>query len=377
MDFQAFYQNAMSRLGRFRTSEEFEVQKTVASIDALLRRADDLSRGCLPGSRFGCPPGIDMDNLITRAMAHLEALERGERPLRGRFTEPGIALVDHSFIEVDGVMHLFYNRGWIGYDWSERFNDTIGHATTTDLIYWNIHPPVLAVDPQCFDDHQVWSPAVIAHNGRYWMFYTGVNVPIAQAVCLATSDDLFHWTRYSSEPIYTPGPWGHWDASRWSDCRDSFVLADNGRFYQYYCTSRETAAGSMEPANGVIVSDDLIHWEELGTFRMPTCDLAAESPFVIKHDGRYYFFYTNCGHGTSYAISDNPVDGWVEQELLLTPSAPCTFSAHVPSCAEVFCFKGKWYISSCERLPGWEQYLEIHELFWEADGTVRIGNRLE
>ncbi len=62
-----------------------------------------------------------------------------------------------------------------------------------------------------------------------------------------------------------------------------------------------------------------------------------------------------------------------EQGLLIGARLQSSDTAHVPSCAEVFEYKGKWYISVCERLPGWEQYLEIFEFFWEEDGSVRVG----
>jgi len=104
MEFREGYRKLMSRLGVFRTSEEFEVQKTVASIDTLLRRADDLYRGAVPVYN----EGLDIENLKNRAIAHLEALERGERPLAGRFTEPGVAFVDHSFFEHDGRFYMMY-----------------------------------------------------------------------------------------------------------------------------------------------------------------------------------------------------------------------------------------------------------------------------
>jgi len=369
MDFRSRYRSLMARLGVFRTSEEFEVQKTVASIDTLLRRADDLFRGSRPEYSLG----IDVDNLVARATAHLEALERGERPLAGRFTEPGVAFVDHSFIEHEGVMHVFYNRSWIGYDWPERYTDTIGHATTTDLIHWTIHTPVLAVSPDDFGTYQVWSPTVFRFNGKFYMIYTGVNENVAQAPCLATSDDLFHWTKYADNPLYTPGPWSNWDESRWADCRDSFVIQQGDTLYHYVFVSRRTPSGEYEPATAILSSKDAIHWQEENTFKMPACNHAAESPFVAQHGGRWYFFYTNCGKGTSYAIGPSPVGPWEEQGLLIGARLQSADPAHVPSCAEVFEYRGKWYISVCERLPGWEQYLEIFEFFWEEDGSVRVG----
>ncbi len=247
MDFREEYRNRMCRLGVFRTSADFEIQKTVASIDALLRRADDLFRGAVPVHT----DGIDIDNLMYRATCHLEALERGEQPLTGKFTEPGVAFVDHSFIEHNGIMHVFYNRSWIGYDWPERYTDTIGHATSTDLIHWQIHPPVIAVSPEDFATYQVWSPAVFEHGGLFYMIYTGVNEHVAQAPCLAVSEDLFHFQKHPSNPIFIPGPWSHWSADKWSNCRDSFVLKHQNQLYQYMFVSRQTP---RKPSSSMSVS---------------------------------------------------------------------------------------------------------------------------
>ena len=114
MTFHRYYCDLKSRVAPFRTAEDFETIKTVASIDALADRADVIHRGNVPGWRFDRPEGLDEENLMRRAFLHLEALERGEFPLRGKFTEPGISLADHTFVvEVDRV-HLFYNRGRIG-----------------------------------------------------------------------------------------------------------------------------------------------------------------------------------------------------------------------------------------------------------------------
>ena len=189
MEFREAYRKLMSRLGVFRTSEEFEVQKTVASIDTLLRRADDLYRGAVPVYN----EGLDIEN-------------------------------------------------------------------------------------------------------------------VAQASCLAVSDDLYHFKKYENNPVYTPGPWADWDRSKWADCRDSFVLREGDVLYQYVFVSRRTADGKTEPATAVLSSADGICWKEEGTFKMPSCYHAAESPFVIRHG---------------------------------------------------------------------EQYLEIYELFWEEDGSIRIGEMVK
>jgi beta-xylosidase len=71
-----------------------------------------------------------------------------------------------------------------------------GHAVSTDLINWEVKEPVLQTKEGEWDEYQVWAPHVIYHEGEYWMFYTGVNNNVAQAIGLAKSRDLYHWERW-------------------------------------------------------------------------------------------------------------------------------------------------------------------------------------
>ena len=149
------------------------------------------------------------------------------------------------------------------------------------------------------------------------MYYTGVNIHIAQTICLATSDDLFTWKKHPKNPVVLPGDWTEWREDRWSDCRDSMVFVDDdGTAYMYYCTSRKKADGGFETALGIASSTDMVNWQDRGAYHFDICDITLESPFVLKRDGRYYLFYTNCGYGTAYAVSDNPVDGWQSLGML-------------------------------------------------------------
>jgi predicted GH43/DUF377 family glycosyl hydrolase len=367
-----------TRLAPFKMKTDFETVKTVSVCDILIERAYNVNAGASVFGRYGFGPGHTVENYMSRAEAYVSALERGEYPLKGRFTEPGQALVDHSFVIRDGEAHIFYNRGYIGYEWDTMTVDTVGHAVSNDLINWRIEPPCVTVDRDLFEDYQVWSPGVAEKNGRYYMYYTGVNYNAAQAICLAESDDLYTWRKYGKNPVVKPGAWCPWDESHWSDCRDAMVFNDDGgRSYMYYCTSRYDGKGGAVPALGIAVSTDMHSWDDLGAYSFDICDHALESPFVIKRGGRYYLFFTNCGHGTSYAVSDDPVTGWQSLGTLLPYTTPPLCPANVPSCAEVFEFGGGWYISSCLREPGCEQYLELFHLFWNEDGTVSVGNRVE
>ena len=378
-EFYLQYSDIRVRIAPFRMKTDFETVKTVAIIDELINRADTVNAGAFAGGRWGTAVGHTVENFMTRAECYTAALERGEHPLKGMFTEPGLALVDHSFVEKDGCMHVFYNRGFIGFEWDTRYVDTIGHAVSRDLVNWEIKPPCLTAKRGGPDDYQVWSPGVVERNGVYYMYYTGVNIHVAQTICLATSRDLNHWEKYENNPVVLPGTWGEWHADHWSDCRDSMVFVDDdGTAYMYYCTSRKRAEGGMEPALGIASSRDMFHWQDEGAYTFDICDISLESPYVMKRNGRYYLFYTNCGYGTAYAVSDDPLQGWQSLGMLIekTGEAPLC-PANVPSCAEVFCFKDQWYISSAERQPGCEQYLEIFKLSWNEDGTVSVGTRVE
>lgn len=372
MEFYKQYCNLRVRVAPFRKNKDFEYVKTVAAIDALANKAYDVHEGLVPKGKFGWGISADFsrDSLMEKALFYLKALERGEFPLKGMFAEPSCSLVDHSFIEKDGVMHVFYNIGHIGYLWDQRFVDTLGHAVSTDLVNWEIQAPVLTSAEGEFDDYQVWSPAVVEFGGKYWMFYTGVNFNIAQAICLAVSDDLYNWERVKGNPVLTPGKWCPWDASKWSNCRDSMIFKDDdGTFYMYYCSSFINKDGLEKPAVGTAVSKDLINWTDKGPIWLPNVVHAAESPYLMKKDGKYYLFYTNSGIGTCYATSDNPLNGWT----VLPDKKNYICST---CCSEVFMYKNKWYISLATYLGRGEQYLEIAEFNWHEDGTVSMGEKL-
>ena len=371
------YYSLKSRIAPFELKTDFETIKTVSIVNILLERAYNVNAGASTRGRFGFGSGHTVENYMRRARQYTEALEDGKFPLKGRFTEPGTALVDHSFIEADGRMHLFYNRGYIGYEWDTMPVNTVGHAVSDDLINWTVEPPVISVGIGCHEDYQVWSPGVAEKDGMYYMYYTGVNINVAQAICLATSKDLYKWDKYENNPVLKPGEWCPWGLDHWSDCRDAMVFVDDdGRAYMYYCTSKYNEHGAG-PAVGIASSYDMINWHDEGAYTFDICDVALESPFVMKRGGKYYLFYTNCNHGTAYAVSDNPINGWRSLGMLIPWTVPPLCPANVPSCAEVFGFKGKWYISSCLREPGCEQYLEIFELFWCDDGTVKVGERVQ
>lgn len=360
------------RIGRLRM-EQVSLQnqmKTTGIVSELLDRAEQKILKQLPSGRyFWSWTGFDEpEGMIKMAEGFLEALAEGKDPLAGKFAEPGGYVVDHAIIKKDDLWHLIYIRGIAATNWPEFPLSNFGHAISSDLVNWQVEKPVLEVLKDGFDTYQVWAPHIISHQDKYWIFYTGVTDSATQAICLATSDDLFHWERHEKNPLFTSLPWGHWDESHWSDCRDPMILKEGDTFYCYYTAGRMVPdTEQFEYCLGISSSKDLIHWKDEGFRRLVhTLDTPPESPFVVKKNGEFYLFYTNYTHGIVYLKSSDPIGAWQED-----PDDPHTIISGV-SATEIIEENGRWYITLISHMKNGLHFFEIRELIWNEDGSVTV-----
>lgn len=342
--------------------------KTAGIIGELLDRAEQKILGQLPQGRYEWSwAGFEEPSgMVEMAKGFIEALSAGEDPLAGKFAEPGMYTVDHAILKKEDLWHLIYIRGIAATNWPEYPLSNFGHAVSQNLVNWHIRKPVLETPDSGFDVYQVWAPHIIEHNGKYWMFYTGVNDSATQAICLATSEDLYHWERHENNPLFTSLPWGYWDTIHWSDCRDPMVLKEGDTFYCYYTAARMVpGTETVENCLGIASSSDLIHWKDEGYRRLiHTLTTPPESPFVVKRNGEFYLFYTNYKHGIVYVRSPDPLHGWKED-----PEDPQSIMEGV-SATEIFEHEGKWFITLISHMPYGLHFLEIRELVWKEDGSV-------
>jgi predicted GH43/DUF377 family glycosyl hydrolase len=342
--------------------------KTAGIIGELLDRAEQKILGELPPGRYSWSwTGFDEPaGMVEMASGFLDELIRDRDPLAGKYAEPGGYTVDHAIIKKDGLWHLIYIRGIAATNWPEYPLSNFGHGVSHDLVNWQIKKPVLETAGSGFDTYQVWAPHIIKHNGKYWIFYAGVNDSATQAICMATSEDLYHWERYKDNPVFTSLPWGYWDSTRWSDCRDPMVLKEGDTFYCYYTAARMVpGTDKVENCLGIASSKDLLDWKDEGFRRLEyTLTTPPESPFVVKHSGKFYLFYTNYKYGIVYVKSPDPLHGWKEN-----PDDPQSILEGV-SATEIFEENGKWYITLISHMKNGLHFLEIRELVWNEDGTV-------
>jgi len=267
----------------------------------------------------------------------LIALAALAAPLRAAYLQPAPPYRPKEFAFVfDGEQfHLFYMLHNIDLpdDSTER---DIGHAISFDLYHWTDLDPILSIRPDSWDNLHLWSPTVVQDGDHWDLFYAGVtNVPgvtsFFQRIGLATSTDLFTWTRVDAPVLgCTQIPWTYCDSTfaDGGDFRDPFVMADPSNpagWIMIVATRADVARDRM--LGGMAASPgDPTRWAD----RMPMWNTDAahtfsplfESPTMIDHDGLWYLFYTtNSGHPINYETSPDPLGdstSWSNQRHIST-----------------------------------------------------------
>ncbi len=255
---------------------------------------------------------------------------------------------DHTFIRAeDGQWHLFgITHKEPANPMHERF---LAHATAPDLFGpWTKQAPVLQSDKKA---HEIvtWAPYVLRHDGMYWIYYCagGASDGTQYRIHLATSKDLWNWTRHAANPMLMDG----------YKSRDPMVMKFEDGWLLYYVATSTPRGGNHTVK--VVSGRDLSHWSnprevyrdaETGTDGGPT-----ESPFVVAHNGKYYLFVcTNHDYNETAVYESATPFHWDAVNLV------GKFPAHAAEVIETA--GGKWYVSRA----GWgEGGVYLAEFTWE------------
>lgn len=211
------------------------------------------------------------------------------------FVHPHRQVWDFSIVRPDSVYHIFYHTIHEETPNAARA-DTIWHATSQNLKHWNIEGPVLTVGQGTWDAGALWAPDVFYdHRSDRWaMAYTACDAQLNQRIGLASSDDLYAWTKSAANPALEPDPAVYqWDPDAWwSNFRDPFVFVQDGVF-QILVTAKQYLGQST----GVLyhaISLDLENWIDIGPiFANDGIDpwRVLESPQYRLMDGKYYLLF--------------------------------------------------------------------------------------
>ena len=187
----------------------------------------------------------------------VDIIEEGFRPVSGQVAAFGVA-------EKGGAHHFFYierrlTEGTPFYPGNEIY---FGHASTRNLVDWEVHDPVMIVRPGTWEGAHVWAPCILKRGTTYVMAYTGVNRHISQDIGLAFSEDLFEWRRWDGNPI-SPckgKSWSFWREDTISSCRDPHIFEYEGRVWIAYTANTNEGATCI----ALCSSADLERWEDHG-----------------------------------------------------------------------------------------------------------------
>ena len=187
----------------------------------------------------------------------------------------------------------------------------IGAANSSDGIYWIKYPlnPIINLGPSSWDGVSVPGCSVVYHDGLYQMWYTGSpsgGMDDAE-IGYATSIDGYNWVKDPVNPVFYKGAGGTWDSS--SVAFPSVVY--DGLEYHLWYTGKDAGgnfaigyANSYDGINWTKYSNNPIltpgtsgSWD----------DLLISAPRIIKINDTFRMWYwgsdgsnTRIGHAISY-----------------------------------------------------------------------------
>ncbi len=193
--------------------------------------------------------------------------------------EPGVTRRDPSdVIRVGETYYVYYSKvvlsdvpGEYRRLYPSGYIATLWYATSEDVGHtWTEGGEALGVgDEGSFDDFAIFTPTILFHDGRYWLYYTAVqapfedrlitqqrlNDPTAIGVAVADSPDG-PFRRISNDPVVVPGTEeDDFDSYRVDDAR---MLIRDGKVWLYY-KGRSLIHGSGGPRRtqmGVAIADN-------------------------------------------------------------------------------------------------------------------------
>ncbi len=208
---------------------------------------------------------------------------------------PGNHIGDSWYYACDNIVHCFYLTCP---DTVERHTTwDIGHATSFDLVHWKIHDLALKKgEPGTYDGSCPATGSVLRYQDRYWLAYTGNWNGPEPTVALAVSDDLYHWGKFSSNPVtkidplyyetmgVAPRNWPHW--------RDPFLFEHEGFVYHYVCARLNKGEKNTHGTLGLARTKDMHHWEVLPPPDVEPVVGELEVPQVHRWNNVYYLVFS-------------------------------------------------------------------------------------
>lgn len=182
--------------------------------------------------------------------------------------------------------------------------------SSTDLVNWTDHGVILDHGPDVsWADNSAWAPAVVAKNGRYYLYFSGgaASGDTGKHLGVAVSDSPTGPFRDAlGRPLIRAGAYS-------GQAIDPMVFTDDdGQSYLYW----GNGSAHVVPLNADMVSFNP------AAVRTITPSGYREASFVLKRNGTYYFMWSENDTGdenyqVAYATGSSPLGPWTKRGVVL------------------------------------------------------------
>ncbi|WP_329023229.1 family 43 glycosylhydrolase [Streptomyces sp. NBC_01423] len=182
--------------------------------------------------------------------------------------------------------------------------------SSTDLVHWTAHGTILDLGPDVsWADNSAWAPAVVAKNGRYYLYFSGgaATGDTGKHLGVAVSDSPTGPFRDAlGKPLIRSGSYA-------GQAIDPMVFTDtDGRSYLYW----GNGSAHVVPLNADMTSFDP------AAVRTITPSGYREASFVFERDGVYYFMWSENdtrdeNYQVAYATGTSPLGPFTRRGVIL------------------------------------------------------------
>lgn len=263
---------------------------------------------------------------------------------------------------------------WIYPTWSERGQQQFFAFSSTNLVDWQRHGPVLDfrdvgwVDDDGAPVHYPWAPSVLATNGKFYFYYSvGPQTPTASRLGVAVGNSPAGPFVDSGRPLLT--------GSRGFEAIDPMVFSDpeSGKVLLY-------AGGSAGAKLRVFeLNADLVSLAREIPVKTP--EKFTEAPFMHLYEGRYYLSYSHgvwrhSSYSVHYSSSDSPTGPWTYHGAILTSDETRKGPGHHsflknPRTGEWLIFYHRWENQKGEGPYRGARRICIDRIEHDAEGLIR------
>lgn len=243
-----------------------------------------------------------------------------------------------------GVYHLYHLVRDDGKAW-----DRLGHATSTNLLYWEPQPDIPIQSSGQWDGGPTLTGMVIPFAGRFAMTYGSV-VEGVERIGVMFSEDLYTWEKCPGNPVLLPGAPYEDDPAGMAlpsvAWRDAFVqwLPDQAIYEALVCARVREGETMQRGAVARARSKDLTHWKRISPLAAPMAWQDMEVPERFQLGERHYLIFSTSStkgadlftphrsrsSGTFYMVSNDRDGGYaIPADPLLLGTGEGTWDCYV------------------------------------------------